>query len=396
MNNDAEYLLNVYARLAINFTHGDGIWLFDQNANRYLDLIAGLGVTILGHNHPNITSTICKQAAKLIHSSNMVQVPQQAALAKILVNIYGAPAKVFFNNSGAEAMETALKLIRLYGHSRNINDPKIIVMERAFHGRTIATLSASGNPDIQQGFEPLLDCFIRIPFNDLVALNNLTKSERKHNIVAVLLEPIQGEAGIKIPDPNYLPTIRKICSDHNWLMVLDEIQSGIGRTGKLFCYQHSNIIPDAITIAKGLANGIPIGACIIKESIANLFKPKSHGSTFGGNPLACATAISTLEEIINNKLYEQATINGEYFVANLKKHLANNPHVIDIRGQGLMIGIELDTPCFEILPIALQHGLFFNITRQSVIRLLPALIIEKHHIDFAIEKLVLVIEQFYK
>ncbi|MGD0466384.1 MAG: aspartate aminotransferase family protein [Gammaproteobacteria bacterium] len=390
-----EYLLNVYSRLEINFTHGEGVWLFDQHANRYLDLIAGLGVTILGHNHPKITSAICQQAAKLIHSSNMVQIPKQEILAKMLVHLSGIKhAKVFFNNSGAEAVETAIKLIRLYGHSKNINNPKIIVMEKAFHGRTIATLSASDNIDIQQGFEPLLDCFIRIPFNDLAALNKLTTSKQKNNIVAVLLEPIQGEAGIKIPDPNYLKAVREICSANNWLMVLDEIQSGIGRTGKLFCYQHYNIIPDVISIAKGLANGIPIGACIINESLANLFKPKSHGSTFGGNQLACTAAISTLEEIVNHKLYEQAAINGAYFLTNLQKHLANNHHIVAIRGQGLMIGIELDIPCREILPIALQHGLFFNITRQSVIRLLPPLIIEKHHIDLAIEKLVLVIKQF--
>jgi acetylornithine aminotransferase len=390
-----EYLLNVYSRLEINFTHGEGVWLFDQHANRYLDLIAGLGVTILGHNHPKITSAICQQAAKLIHSSNMVQIPQQKILAKMLVHLSGIKhAKVFFNNSGAEAVETAIKLIRLYGHSKNINNPKIIVMEKAFHGRTIATLSASDNIDIQQGFEPLLDCFIRIPFNDLATLNKLTISKQKNNIVAVLLEPIQGEAGIKIPDPNYLKAVREICSANNWLMVLDEIQSGIGRTGQLFCYQHYNILPDAISIAKGLANGIPIGACIINESLANLFKPKSHGSTFGGNQLACTAAISTLEEIVNHKLYEQAAINGAYFLTNLQKHLANNSHVVAIRGQGLMIGIELDIPCREILPIALQHGLFFNITRQSVIRLLPPLIIEKHHIDLAIEKLVLVIKQF--
>ena len=390
-----EHLLNVYSRLNVNFTHGDGVWLFDQHDNRYLDLIAGLGVTILGHNHPKITSIICQQAAKLIHTSNMVQIPQQEILAKMLVNLSGMHAKVFFNNSGAETVETAIKLIRLYGHSKNITEPKIIVMEKAFHGRSIATLSASDNIDIQQGFEPLLNCFIRIPFNDLTALKNLTTSKQTNNIVAVLLEPIQGEGGIRVPDPNYLSTIREICSTNNWLMVLDEIQTGIGRTGKLFCYQHSNIIPDVITLAKGLANGIPIGACIIKDSLANLFKPKSHGSTFGGNQLACSTAIKTLEEIVNYKLPEQAAINGAYFLTTLQKQLANNSHIVAIRGQGLMIGIELDIPCREIIPIALQHGLFLNVTRQSIIRLLPPLIIEKNHIDLAIEKLILVIEKFY-
>ncbi len=396
INNYTEYLLEVYAALPVSFTHGDGIWLFDEQDNRYLDLISGLGVTILGHNHPKITDTICQQASKLLHASNMVQISQQAMLAKMLVTLSGMPpkSKVFFSNSGAESIEAVIKLTRLYGHSKNIDNPKIIVMENAFHGRTIAALSATDNQEIQQGFEPLLDCFIRVPFNDLNALNNLANSDQANNIVAVLLEPIQGEAGIRIPDVNYLKGIRQICSKNNWLMMLDEIQSGLGRTGKIFAYQHYSIVPDVIAIAKGLANGLPIGASIISHPFADLFKIKSHGSTFGGNPLSCSVGLAAIEEITKHKLFEQAAINGNYFLTNLKKTLANNPHIVEIRGQGLMIGIELNKPCQNISPIALEHGLFFNVTRKCIIRLLPPLIIEKSHIDFAIEKLALVINQF--
>lgn len=390
-------LLNVYNHLPISFTHGKGVWLFDEHGNRYLDLICGLGVTILGHNHPVITTKICEQATKLIHSSNMVTIPQQTTLANMLVKFTGittteTTAKVFFNNSGSEAVETALKLVRLYGHHKNIYDPKIIIIERAFHGRTIATLSASDNPDIQRGFEPLLDCFIKLPFNDLSALNELNNSEQSSNIVAILLEPVQGEGGIRIHDYSYLKAIRNLCSKNNWLLICDEIQSGIGRTGKLFCYQNFDIIPDVITVAKGLANGIPIGACIIKNYLAELFKPKSHGSTFGGNQLACSTAIATLEEITKHKLDEQAAANGAYFLQQLHQKLANNPHVIAIRGLGLMIGIELDIPCQQIVPIAIQHGLFLNVTRQYIIRLLPPLIIEKSHIDLAVNKIKIILD----
>lgn len=395
MQDHNNYLLNVYSRLPINFTHGQGVWLFDQNSNRYLDLISGLGVSILGHNHPAIISTIYQQASKLIHSSNMVQINQQEQLAKLLVELFEQPAKVFFNNSGSEAIETALKLTRLYANHKNINNPKIVVMERAYHGRTIAALSASDNKDIQQGFEPLLDCFIRVALNDITAIQNLTKSPEANNIVAVLLEPIQGEGGIRIADLNYLTAIREICTIHNWIMILDEIQSGVGRTGKFFCFQHYNIKPDVVTIAKGLANGVPIAACIISEPLADLFKPKSHGSTFGGNPLACSTAITTIKSILDNNLYEKIIINGEYFLQSLKIKLASNKNIIDIRGKGLMIGIELNTPCQELVAIALKNELFINVTRQYIIRLLPPLIIEKSEIDYALEKLVLIINKFF-
>lgn len=384
-------LLKVYSRLPIAFTHGEGVWLFDKNSNRYLDLISCMAIAPLGHNNQLVTENICYQTKKIIHSSNMVTIPEQEMLANMLVDIYGHPAKVFFNNSGNEAVETAIKLARLYGHNKNIQQAKIIVMERAFHGRSIATLSASDNVDIQKGFEPLLNCFIRVPFNNIAALERVANSKEANNIVAVLLEPIQGEGGIIVPDTSYLNNLKQLCLKHNWLIILDEIQSGLGRTGKFFCYQHSDIVPDVVTLAKGLANGIPIGACIIKDSLAELFKPKSHGSTFGGNQLVCSSAIATLQQITNPQLYEQIIINGEYFLTNLKKYLANNPLVVSIRGKGLMIGIELNTPCSNLIPLGMEQGIYINVTRQYVIRLLPPLIIEKSHIDFAIEKIVKIV-----
>lgn len=390
-------LLPVYKRLPIHFTHGDGVWLFDAQSNRYLDLISCMAVSPLGHNNKIITSVICQQANKLIHSSNMVTIPEQERLANLLIECYKQPGKVFFNNSGNEAVETAIKLARLYGHSKNISNAKIIVMEKAFHGRSIATLSASDNINIQQGFEPLLDCFIKVPFNDITAIEQITNNTQDpQNIVAILLEPIQGEGGIIIPDPNYLNYIKKICIKNNWLLMVDEIQSGLSRTGKFFCYQHSNVIPDVVMLAKGLANGIPIGACIIKSSLAELFKPGSHGSTFGGNQLACSAAIACLTQLTDPNLHQQIAINGEYFLANLKKYLHNNSVVAQIRGKGLMIGIELKIPCIDLISKALAHGLYINVTRQKVIRLLPPLIIEQSQIDFAVEQLVKIIEQQYK
>lgn len=387
-------LLPVYTRLPINFTHGDGVWLFDAQSNRYLDLISCMAVSPLGHNNKLITSTICQQSNKIIHSSNMVTIPEQERLANLLVTCYQQPAKVFFNNSGNEAVETAIKLARLYGHSKNISRAKIIVMEKAFHGRSIATLSASDNINIQQGFAPLLDCFIRVPFNDISAIEQVANNTQDpQNIVAILLEPIQGEGGIVIPDPDYLNNITTICAKNNWLLMVDEIQSGLARTGKFFCYQHANITPDVVMLAKGLANGIPIGACIIKDSLAELFKPRSHGSTFGGNQLACSTAIACLTQLTDVNLQQQIVINGEYFLTNLQKYLHNNAVVAQIRGKGLMIGIELKIPCVDLIAKALEHGLYINVTRQNTIRLLPPLIIEKPHIDFAVERLVTIIEQ---
>ena len=387
-------LLNAYTPLPISFEYGSACWLFDKSGNQYLDLIAGMGVTILGHANTTIINAINKQSKKLLHVSNLVQIPEQTILADMLADLCSMPnAKMFFTNSGAESIELVIKLTRLYGHSRKINNPKIVVMENAYHGRTIGSLSATGNLEYQRGFEPLLDCFIRIPFNDVNAVKNLAASIEAQNIVAVLLEPIQGEAGIRIPNDDYLQNIRQICSKNHWLMMVDEIQTGLGRTGKLFCYQHYNIVPDVIAIAKGLANGIPIGACIINQPFADLFKPRSHGSTFGGNPLSCSVAIATLQEIISNDLYSMAARSGNYFLNKLKKELANINHVVDIRAKGLMIGIELDTHYPDLMITGLKHGLLFNVTRNKIIRMLPPLIITEEQIDLAVNKLKLIIQK---
>jgi acetylornithine aminotransferase len=307
------HLLNSYTPLPISFIKGNGVWLTDPNGNQYLDLIAGMGVTILGHSHPEITEVITNQAKNLLHLSNLVQIPEQAELAKILLDLtelnirnQTLTSKMFFTNSGTEAIETAIKLTRLFANTKNILDPKIIVINNGYHGRTVAALSASSNPEFKQGFEPLLNAFINLELNNIEQLDYLESNNNslKPNIVAILIEPIQGEGGVRIATHDFLIKIREICYKNKWLIIFDEIQTGLGRTGKMFCYQHYNITPDVLTLAKGLANGVPIGACIIKQPFADLFKPKSHGSTFGGNPLACATAIKTLEILTKNKLWE--------------------------------------------------------------------------------------------
>lgn len=394
------HLLNSYTPLPISFIKGNGVWLIDSNENQYLDLIGGMGVTLLGHSHPEITKAIINQANKLLHVSNLVQIPEQAELAKILVDLIELninhqtqPIKMFFTNSGSEAIETAIKLTRLFANFKNILDPKIVVINNGYHGRTLAALSASYNPEFKQGFEPLLNSFINLELNNIEQLNYLGSDNNfsKSNIVAVLLEPIQGEGGIRLAEHDFLIKIREICSKNKWLLILDEIQTGLGRTGKMFCYQHYKIQPDVLTIAKGLANGIPIGACIIKQPFADLFKPKSHGSTFGGNPLACATAIKSLEILTKNRLWEQAHDLGEYFISKLKQKLTSN-NILEIRGKGLMIGIELNKPIPDLMLAGLKQRLLFNVTRDKIIRLLPPLIIKQAEIDLAVEKLSLILK----
>ncbi|MGI9214351.1 MAG: aspartate aminotransferase family protein, partial [Gammaproteobacteria bacterium] len=393
------HLLNSYTPLPISFIKGNGVWLIDPNGNQYLDLIAGMGVTILGHSHPEITKVITNQANKLLHVSNLVEIPEQTILAKMLVDLTKLtnhpkeqPVKMFFTNSGAEAIETAIKLTRLFANFKNILDPKIIVISNGYHGRTLAALSASDQPAFKQGFEPLLNSFIHLELNNLEQLTYLGSSQNtlKPNIVAILLEPIQGVGGINLANHDFLIKIREICSKNQWLLIFDEIQTGLGRTGKMFCYQHYNIQPDVLTIAKGLANGIPIGACIIKQPFADLFEPKSHGSTFGGNPLACATALKTLEILTKNKLWEQAHDLGQYFITKLKQKLTSD-NILEIRGKGLMIGIELNKPIPDLMLYGLQQKLLFNVTRDKIIRLLPPLIIKKSEIDISVEKIILIL-----
>ena len=387
-----DHLLEVYNRLPISFESGDGSWLTDTKGNKYLDAYCGIAVTGLGHNHPVLTKVMQEQIAKIIHVSNLVTIPQQIELADLLASVAGMESKVFFNNCGAEAVETALKLARLYGHSKNIEDPKVLVMEGSFHGRTLATIFAGGSAKAQAGFGPPVPGFVRVKFNDIAAIESAAKFDK--SIVAVLVEPIQGESGINVPSADYLTKLRAVCDEHKLLMMVDEIQSGMGRTGKFFCYQHSNILPDAIMLAKGLANGLPIGACIIRAPYCDLYKPGSHGSTFGGNPLSCAVGVATVQEIMNNKLYEKAAKQGEKLIHGLKQSLTGNKHVVEVRGRGLMIGVQLDRECREILPIALKHGIIFNIAYVNTLRILPSLLINDAQVQQIVDTIPKLIDEF--
>lgn len=389
----AHLLLETYNPLPIQFDHGDGVWLYDTAGNKYLDAYCGIAVTGLGHNYPAVTETIQKQAAKILHTSNVVEIPQQMQLAELLVKLSGMDAKVFFNNSGAEAVETMIKLARLYGHSRNIEVPKIIVFERSFHGRTMATISAGGSAKAQEGFGPLVHGMVRVKYNDPAAIELALKTDK--DIVAVLVEPIQGESGVQSPADDFLNKVRALCDEYKALMLVDEVQSGMGRTGKFFCHEFNNIHPDAISLAKGLANGVPIGACIIRAPYYNLFKVGSHGATFGGNPLSCATAITTVNEIIDKKWHENAAKQGKKILESLKKSLAGNKHVVEIRGKGLLIGVQLDKECRDILPIALKKGIIFNIANLNTLRLLPPLIIDDAQTQQICDLIPEIINEYY-
>lgn len=384
-------LITSYNPMPITFTHGKGVWLYDDQGKAYLDGLSGIAVCGLGHAHPEVTKTIQEQAAKLLHTSNTYHIKQQELLAEKLTNMAGME-QVFFANSGAEANEAAIKLTRLYGHKKGIETPSIIVMENAFHGRTMATLTASGSRKVQAGFEPLVPGFIRAPFNDLEAINSIAAN--REDVVAVMLEPIQGEGGIHVGDEQYLRAVAKLCEQHDWMLIFDEIQTGNGRTGNLFTCMHYNIQPDVLTTAKGLGNGIPIGACLISKKAKDLFKPGNHGSTFGGNPLACATALTVLDVIERDKICEKVTKNSVLLMEKLRKHLAEHPNVKAIRGKGYMIGIELDRPANDMRLIGLSNGVLFNVTADTVVRLLPPLIINEDEISQLVEKLTLTINQF--
>lgn len=385
--------MDTYKRLDVAFERGEGVWLWDTKGNKYLDALSGIAVCGLGHANPAVTKAIQEQAAKVIHTSNLFQITNQTELANLLARLSGLD-KAFFCNSGAEAVEAALKLVRLYGHQKGIEFPKVIVMQNAFHGRTFATISAGGSLKVQAGFEPLMPGFIRVPYNDIESLERL--ADTHNDIAAVLVEPIQGEGGVRIPTEGYLKKLRDICDRNEWALVLDEVQTGMGRTGHLFAYQAEDILPDILTLAKGLANGVPIGACLATEAFASLFKPGNHGSTFGGNPLACAASIATLKEIERLKIWENAREQGKFLLAGLKEKLKNHPHVKDIRGKGLFIGIELDRPCRDILAPALKAGLLFNVTNDTVIRLVPPLILSKQEATIIIDNLPKLIDEFTK
>jgi acetylornithine aminotransferase len=384
-----QHLMDTYARLPIAFERGQGVWLWDTQGKRYLDALSGIAVSGLGHAHPRLVQAIAAQAGRILHASNLYRIPEQERLADLLCEISGMD-EVFFCNSGCEANEAAIKLARLYGHHRGIEQPTIVVMEKAFHGRTIATLSATGSRKVQAGFEPLLAGFARVPYNDLDALGAVAGNK---NVVAVLVEPVQGEGGVNVPDDGYLARLREMCDRHGWLLMLDEVQTGMGRTGKWFAYQNTGVRPDVFTLAKGLANGVPMGACLAAGPAAGVFKPGSHGSTFGGNPLACTAAHTTLRVIAEEGLLDNAVRIGELIRTGLSERLAGKPGVREIRGKGLMLGIELDRPCGELVEMGLERGLLINVTADSVVRLLPALVMQPAEAELLIDGLAAIIRE---
>jgi acetylornithine/N-succinyldiaminopimelate aminotransferase len=366
----AEHLMNTYKPLPVTFEHGEGAYLFDGAGNRYLDALCGIAVCGLGHAHPAVSEAICSQARRLLHTSNLYHIELQQKLADALCRV-AAMDRVFFSNSGAEANEAALKLARLHGHQQGISAPQVIVMEGSFHGRTMATLTATGNRKIQAGFEPLVPGFLRAPYDDLDALRTI--ADNSPNVVAILVEPITGEGGIRIPAENYLGEIRALCDQRGWLMMLDEIQTGMGRTGRWFAHQHHGVMPDVMTLAKGLGNGVPIGACLARGPAADVFRPGNHGSTFGGNPLAASAALAVIETLEQDKLIDNAGAMGTLMLQAFRDRLGTAAGVVSIRGKGLMIGIELDRPCAELMQQALARKLLINVTADSVVRLLPPL-----------------------
>lgn len=365
------YLMNTYARQPVAFVRGEGVWLWDEAGDKYLDALAGVAVNGLGHAHPKLAAALCEQARTLIHTSNIYEIRRQEQLAERLCQISGMD-KAFFCNSGCEANEAAIKLARLYGHQKGITTPTIIVMEKAFHGRTMATLTATGSRKVQAGFEPLLMGFARVPYNDVEAVRQV--AEHNHDVVAILVEPIQGEGGIKIPDAEYLLALRKICDDKGWLLMLDEVQTGIGRTGTWFGFQHTDMLPDVMALAKGLGSGMPIGACLARGAAAEVFQPGNHGSTFGGNPLACTAGLTTLQIMEDEGLLANATRIGGEILSGLRQELEGVAGVKKIRGLGMMIGIELDRPCGELVKLALAQRLLINVTADNVVRLVPPLV----------------------
>ena len=386
-------LMPTYTRLPISFEKGKGVWVFDKNKNKYLDGLSGIAVNTLGYNHSGLVKAISKQAEKLIHISNYYHIEEQSVLADKLVNL-SKLSSVFFCNSGCEANEAAIKLARLHGHKLNIDTPNIIVMEGGFHGRTMGTLSASGGRKYQAGFEPLMSGYIRVPFDDVDAIEKV--ASKKNKVCAIFLEPIQGEGGINIPKnlKQYLKKLRQICDQNKWLLIFDEVQCGVGRTGKWFAHQHSTVKPDVMTLAKGLGSGVPIGACIANKTATQLMEPGKHGSTFGGNPLACSAGVATLKTIEKEYLIKNAVEQGTLITTLLKKKFKNNKNIVSIRSLGLMIGIQLSSPCGEVVNIALEKKLLINVTAENVIRLLPPLIINKTEAKLLADRLIDVIEIF--
>jgi len=385
------HVMNTYARQPVAFMRGQGVWLWDEAGRKYLDALAGIAVNTLGHNHPRLVHALNEQIGRLIHSSNLFQIPLQEAAADRVAEITGLD-EVFFCNSGLEANEAAIKVARKYGHDRGVNEPAIIVMEKAFHGRSLATLSAGGSRKVQAGFEPLVQGFVRVPLNDLDAVRQVAAHNK--NVVAVFIEPIQGEGGINVARLEYLRGLKEICDRHDWLFISDEVQCGLGRTGKWFVYQHAGFQPDVVPLAKGLGSGVPVGACAVGGRARGVFKPGNHGSTFGGNPLAMCAVVTTLDTMKDEGLLANALKVGDAIRGGLAAALGALPGVIEVRGMGLMIGVELDRPCGEIVTLALAAGLVVNVTADNVIRILPSLVISETEGREVVERLVPVVKAF--
>ena len=377
-------IMPTYKRFEVTFERGEGARLYDDTGKEYIDALCGLAVTGLGHAHPRVTAALTRQAGRLLHTSNLYGIGQQERLAERLTTLSGMD-NVFFGNSGAEANEAAIKIARLYGHSKGIAAPGIVVVDNSFHGRTMATLTATGNRKVQAGFEPLLGGFVRAPFNDVATMRNIAANDK--NVVAVMVEPILGEGGIQIPDEDYLPALRALCDENGWLLILDEIQTGSGRSGKFFCYQHTGILPDVVTLAKGLGNGVPIGVCLARGVAAGMLTAGTHGSTFGGNPLVCAAGNAVLDEL-EGGLIERAGELGERMLTGLRKGLQGNNRVKDSRGKGLLLAVELHQPCTQIAQQAMEAGVLLNVTLDTIVRLLPPLILTDDEADTVVATVV--------
>jgi len=386
------YLMKTYNPIPVTLEKGQGVWVWDKNGKKYLDAFAGIAVSNLGHNHPHFIKSLEAAMQQVLHTSNILTIEVQEVLAKSLCDKAGMQ-QVFFGNSGAEANECAIKLARIYGHKKGIACPTIIVAENSFHGRTLATLTASGSRKVQAGFEPLVQGFVRAPYNDLAALAAIAQNNQ--DIVAILMEPLQGEGGIRVANKDYLAGIRALCDQHDWLMMVDEVQTGMGRTGQWFGFQHQSAVPDVITLAKALGNGVPIGACLTRDKAVDLFHVGNHGSTFGGNPFSCRAALAVLEAMEQEGLPQHAAVVGKYLLDKLTEKLRDIPGVVGIRGLGLMIGIELEKPCREILQLAADQGLLVSITAEKVIRLLPPLVLQQEEADEIANILLEIIPQFY-
>jgi acetylornithine/N-succinyldiaminopimelate aminotransferase len=385
------HIMPTYARQAVTFERGDGAWLWDIDGKRYLDAIAGIAVCNLGHAHPAVHQALSEQSGKLLHTSNLYGIDLQAKVADKLTQLSGMD-NVFFCNSGAEANEAAIKLARKFGHQNGIENPVILTTEKSFHGRTMGALSATGNDKIKQGFAPLLPGFVHVPYNDIAAIEAAVSADS--NIVAVLIEPVQGEGGVNVPASDYLNQIRELCDRHQILMMLDEIQTGVGRTGSFMAFQQNGIKPDVCTMAKALGNGVPVGACLASGKAAAVLTAGNHGSTFGGNPLACSAVLAVLNTLSDSELIANAKIKGQQICDQITEKTAGNPHIKQIRHLGLMIGVELDRPCGELVGKALAQGLLINVTADNTIRLLPPLLIDEQQIVFLTDTLSVLIQEF--